>query len=81
MSSITLNAAVVGWQRFGLLQAADGKIDGMSSAASGTSVSGTCLGMDAGLAPPPARIINGLCAKFNELIANFIRLTVPARIN
>ena len=58
---ITLNASVVGSQPFGLLQAADGKIYGMSAAAtSGPPSSGTFFVMDAGLAPPQARIINFL---------------------
>lgn len=58
LSNITLNASVVGSEPFGLLQAADGKIYGMASGASGTSSSGTFFVMDAGLAPPQARIIN-----------------------
>jgi uncharacterized repeat protein (TIGR03803 family) len=58
---ITLNAPVVGSQPFGLLQAADGRIYGMSGGAtSGPPSSGTFFVMDAGLAPPQTRIINFL---------------------
>jgi uncharacterized repeat protein (TIGR03803 family) len=60
---ITLNASLVGSQPFGLLQAADGKIYGMSGGAtSGPPSSGTFFVMDSGLAPPQARIINFLPA-------------------
>jgi uncharacterized repeat protein (TIGR03803 family) len=59
LRNITLNASVVGSEPFGLLQAADGKIYGMASGAtSGPPSSGTFWVMDAGLAPPEARIIN-----------------------
>ena len=59
LQNITLNAAVVGSEPFGLLQAADGKIYGMASgASSGPPSSGTFFVMDAGLAPPQARVIN-----------------------
>ena len=60
LQNITLNAATVGSQPFDLLQASDGKIYGMAagSATSGPPSSGTFFVMDAGLAPPQARIIN-----------------------
>ena len=58
LQNITLDASRVDSEPFGLLQAADGKIYGMASGATSTPSSGTFFVMDAGLAPPQARIIN-----------------------
>lgn len=59
---ITPNASVNGAQPFGLLQAADGKLYGMSfengAPTNGQPSNGAFWVIDAGLAPPAARVIN-----------------------
>jgi hypothetical protein len=101
---------VNGFEPFGLLQAADGKLYGMSfqngAPVNGQPSNGSFWVIDAGLPPPRATLVNfqpasgkpgstfllqgshfvgttivsidGVCAKFKVLTANYIRVTVPA---
>ena len=108
--NIPLNSAVNGFEAFGLLQAADGKLYGMSfengAPTNGQPSNGSFWVIDAGLPPPHATLVNfqptsgkpgstfllqgshfvgttmvaidGVCAKFHVLTANYVRVTVPA---
>ena len=66
LQNLTLNANVNGQEPFGLLQAADGKLYGMSfengAPTNGQPSNGAFWVIDAGLAPPRPRIINFLPA-------------------
>ena len=108
--NIPLNSAVNGFEPFGLLQAADGKLYGMSfqngAPTNGHPSNGSFWVIDAGLPAPRPTLVNfqpasgkpgstfllqgshfvgttdvridGACAKFKVLTANYVRVTVPA---